>query len=173
MTTITTPTAVVSTTVAPRRNWLKWLSVAIGTIGLLDTIYLTYSKLADSATVCPANGTFNCELVQHSIYSQIAGIPIVYIGLAGYLGIMAVLLLDGRVSFFTQRGALIVFGMALFGFLYSLYLTSIEAFVLHAWCMWCLLSATAMTALFLLSAMRVWHQFTAVTFDEGDITEGE
>jgi uncharacterized membrane protein len=60
------------------------------------------------------------------------------------------------------RGRLIVFGMTLVGFLFSLYLTAIEAFVLNAWCVWCVVSAIAMTLLFGVSFARLWQQISAV-----------
>ncbi|MHB8626418.1 MAG: vitamin K epoxide reductase family protein [Aggregatilineales bacterium] len=160
-----TPALIIGT---QSRPWLKWLSILLALAGTADAVYLTYSKLTDTLTACPANGTFNCELVQHSIYSEIAGIPIAYIGLAGYLAILAVLLLDGRFEFFTRRGALLTFGLTLLGFLYSGFLTSTEAFILHAWCLWCLGSAIVMTCLFVLSGIRAWRQIGIVPDDDLD-----
>jgi uncharacterized membrane protein len=156
------------------RPWLKWISLALALGGAGITGYLTYSHLTETATACPANATFNCELVQHSIYSELAGIPIAYIGLAGYLAILVVLLLEGRIPFFTQRGSLLVFGFTLFGFLYSGFLTSTEAFVLHAWCLWCLSSAILMTVLFAISAGRAWRKMGMVddSFDD-ELEEGD
>jgi len=55
--------------------------------------------------------------------------------------------------------------MTFFGFLYSAFLTSTEAFTLHKWCLWCMGSATAMTALFIVSSVRAWRQFSAVPDD--------
>jgi uncharacterized membrane protein len=37
------------------------------------------------------------------------------------------------------------------GFAYSAYLTYLEAFVIHAWCQWCVISAILMTIIFLAS----------------------
>jgi len=51
--------------------------------------------------------------------------------------------------------------MTLFGFMFSAYLTAIEAFVIHAWCMWCLGSAITMTALFIVSGLRLWKAISA------------
>ncbi len=164
MSTVTTSSGstMVSSAPAKRRDWLKLISFVPLIIGLIDATYLSYVKLAKVEAFCPKDGTFNCDLVQGSVYGQIAGIPLGYIGLVGYLGILAVLLLEGRVTFFTQRGPLILFAMTLFGFLYSAYLTSIEAFVLRAWCMYCLLSAAMMTLLFIFSAVRAWRQFSVL-----------
>ncbi len=174
MTTLATENSESAIPTRPPRAWLKWLSLLVATLGLFDATYLCYVKLTEGSAACPANTTFDCDFVQHSYYSQIAGLPIVYLGFVGYVSILAVLLLDGRIPFFTERGRLILFALTLFGFLYSLFLTSIEAFVLHKWCLWCMGSATAMTLLFVMSAVRAWRQFSAIdeldelTFAGGD-----
>ena len=173
MATMTTDSATwIEAISAPPRPWLRWLSLLLTLIGVGITAYLTYSHLTETLTACPANGTFNCELVQHSIYSELAGIPIAYIGLTGYLLILIVLLLEGRLPFFRQNGPLIVFGLTLFGFLYSGFLTSTEAFILKAWCLWCLSSAILMTVLFAVSGVRAWRRIGAVPdedfFDDED-----
>ena len=155
------------------RPWLKWLSLLFALAGTADAAYLTYSHFSGIATVCPeVTSAFKCDLVQNSYYSTIGGFPIVLLGLGGYLAILAVLLLDGRVSFFTRHGALLAFGLTLIGFLYSGFLTATEAFTLHAWCVWCLGSAIIMTCLFVLSAARTWRQIGA-TGDEGDELDDE
>jgi uncharacterized membrane protein len=51
-----------------------------------------------------------------------------------------------------------MFGMALFGTLFSIYLTYLELFVIHAVCIWCLASAVIITVLMLLNlpAITLW-----------------
>lgn len=141
-----------------RRDWLKIIALALNIVGLVISGYLVYTKVFNTEVVCPENSTFQCDLVQSTVYSKVAGIPVQFIGLAGNLAIFAVLLLEGRNAFFTKYGIQLVFGMTLFGFLFSGYLTAIEAFVIHAWCMWCLGSATTMTLLFLTSLARLWKR---------------
>ena len=157
-----------------RRAWLKWITLMLVIIGTLDTVYLTYSHVSGFATVCPeVSSAFKCDLVQNSIYSTLAGIPIAYLGLLGYLALLVTLLLEGRIGFFTRRGPLIAFGFSLMGFLFSGYLTSIEAFVLHAWCLWCLGSAILMTGIFVLSAIRAWRSIGADLDDSDFADEGD
>ncbi len=156
---------------APARDWLKLMAILAGLVGLAVSIYLTYTKLFNTEVFCPVNSGFNCDLVQNSVYSRVVGIPVQFLGLAGYLAILGVLLLEGRVGIFTERGPLLVFGMSLFGFLFSAYLTSIEAFVLHAWCIYCVVSALAMTVLFILSLARLLRTVNTLadaTADSGD-----
>ena len=56
-----------------------------------------------------------------------------------------------------RRGRLAAAGISGLGFLFSLYLSGIEAFVLHAWCAWCVISALAVTTIFALAAWDVMH----------------
>jgi uncharacterized membrane protein len=155
MTTFTTNVS--GTATRPMREWLKILSIVGALIGLAITIYLSYTKLFGLQQICAANETFNCELVQNTVYSRIFGIPIQYLGLVGWVAILAALLLETRIAILGRYGKQILAGFTLFGFLYSAYLTSIEAFVIHAWCMWCLANATTMTFVFAVSALRLWR----------------
>jgi uncharacterized membrane protein len=149
-----------------KRDVLRLLSIVITLIGLLDTVYLSYTKIANVEVVCPEGVVLNCDIVQSSPYSKIGPLPIQFLGLAAYIAIFGVLLLETRVPFFEANGKLIVFGMTLFGFLYSAFLTGIEAFVLHAWCPYCVVSAIAMTLLFVVSINRVWRSFSVPAASE-------
>lgn len=165
MTTTTNPThseaAAMEGQATPKRDGLKSASIVLSIIGLLIAGYITIAHLTNTATVCPANATFDCDTVQSSIYSHIGPIPIQYLGVAGYTVILIVLLLESRIPFLTSKGKILVFGMTLFGFLYSAYLTSIEAFRLYKWCLWCLGSAITMTVLCVISFVRVWRSIRA------------
>jgi uncharacterized membrane protein len=139
------------------RDWLKLASIVLALIGALIAGYLVISEVTNTQTICPATGAFNCDLVQKSIYSRIGPIPVAVLGLVGYVAILSVLLLESRVTLFAERGKLLVFGMTLIGLLFSGYLTAMEAFVLQAWCVWCVASAIAMTLLFIVSFARLWR----------------
>jgi uncharacterized membrane protein len=143
------------------RDWLRWVSIALAAIGTFIAGYIVYTDILQVEVACPATGAFNCSLVQHSIYSKLGPIPVAYLGLGGYLLILAVLLLETRVPFLADRGKAIVFGLTLFGVLFSGYLTAVEAFILHYWCIWCLGSAITMALLFIVSFMRLWREMTA------------
>ncbi len=113
--------------------------------------YLAYVETAQVAPVCGPVG--DCSTVQQSEYARLFGlIPIGVFGLAGYVAIMAAWLV-GRYG----QGALAnlawlaLFGMALAGTLFSIYLTFLEPFVIGATCAWCLTSAVIMTLLLWLS----------------------
>jgi uncharacterized membrane protein len=88
--------------------------------------------------------------VQQSPYAHLFGIiPIGVLGVMGYLAI-------GSVWQFSIMGPsrwrkislFILWGLLLFGTLFSIYLTFLEPFVIGATCAWCLTSAVVMTLLF-------------------------
>ena len=63
-------------------------------------------------------------------------------------------LLPTSIARLTQQGVLLISGAA---FLFSIYLTGLEAFVIHSWCVWCVLSALLVTGIFVLSIMERSH----------------
>ena len=111
---------------------LRITSFILAAIGLIDSLYLSYSKLAHTAVYCGGSG--NCETVNSSIYSEISGIPIAFLGVAAYLVIVALLFLEGRGDFWKDNSPMIIFGMTLAGTFYSIYLTYIEIAVIRAIC---------------------------------------
>jgi len=126
--------------------------LALNVIGLLDAAYLTWVKLVENGICGVSSG---CEVVNTSQYSSIAGVPIAVLGGAAYVVMLAVLLLEPRTDFFELNGPLIVFGLSLAGVLYSAYLTYLELYVIRAICPFCVLSATVLSAILILSAVRM------------------
>jgi uncharacterized membrane protein len=115
----------------------------VSVVGLGVAGYLAYVELTHTAAACGLVG--NCNAVQQSEYAQLLGVPVGVIGLAGYVVILLVWGLYRLNSSFAARMAL--FGLALIGAAFSLYLTFLEPFVIGAVCAWCLLSAVLMVAL--------------------------
>ncbi len=132
---------------------IKRLLVFLSTLGLLDSIYLSWIKLSNQEALC--SGIGSCDVVNGSEYSSIVGIPIAIFGAAAYITLLVALLGEQKNNFLKENGPLIVFGVSLFGFLYSLYLTYVELFVIYAICPYCVLSAIVMTVIFVLSWIRL------------------
>jgi uncharacterized membrane protein len=126
---------------------LRTAAIACCALGLAIAAYLTYVHYAGVSPVCEiAHG---CEKVQSSHWSRIAGVPVALLGLIGYAGILAALLVPGE----TARTA--AAGQALVGAGFSAYLTYREVFTLHAICIWCVMSAVLMAALAVLTVVRL------------------
>lgn len=131
----------------------RLLTYVFSGVGLLDSVYLTWSKLTQKAVFC--GGSSQCETVNSSSYSEFYGIPIAIIGLGAYLVILALTILETRSDFLKRNAPLLVFGMSLAGVIYSAYLTYIEIAVLRAICPYCVVSAIAILLIFILSLLRL------------------
>ncbi len=108
--------------------------------------YLTLVAFDPALLVC---GLGDCSTVQNSPYAKIAGVPIALLGLAMYLVLFVLSLARWR---WWQRADILTSvnaGIALAGTLYSVYLTYLELFVIHAICQWCVASALIVTGLLL------------------------
>lgn len=132
---------------------LRRFSLILAAIGLVDSLYLVWIKIVPSTPMC--FGVGDCEAVNTSVYSTIQGIPIALFGALAYAAILGAILLEPRMTFFSEWGPLIAFGLAFAGTLYSIYLTYIEVAVLHKICPYCVTSAIAITLICILSAFRL------------------
>lgn len=134
-------------------KWLYRASLALVVIGLLVSIYMTIYKLTSNDSMCLGSG--DCSTVNASIYSEVNNIPIAAIGILGYLAILGVLLFENRNSFFKQNGTLMIFGMALTGFIFTVWLIYVEVALLKAICPFCVTSQVAMTLIFIMAVIRL------------------
>ena len=128
--------------------WAALLAVA----GAAIAGYLTVVHFADQPIVCSSIG--DCEYVNSSEYAKLAGVPVAVMGLAAYAALFAL-----AVAAWLRRDAslvLLAWGGALAGFGFSMYLTYIELYVLDAICLWCVASASVMTALFAALSVAAW-----------------
>jgi len=64
------------------QRWARPLIGAIAVLGILNTGYLTYTKLFGAETACPTSG---CEQVLASRYAEVFGQPLALFGLLAYL----------------------------------------------------------------------------------------
>jgi uncharacterized membrane protein len=139
-------------------SWTVSLVAAI--VGLVDSAYLTWIKLADATISCSEIG--DCEAVNTSRYSEISGIPIALLGVGAYFLILLLLSVEVRYPKQGPNSRLGIFGISLAGSLYSGYLTYLEIAVLKAICPFCVLSAVAIFVLLIVAVLRLRSDF-AVT----------
>lgn len=122
----------------------------ICTLGIGVAGYLTYNKIAGGKIACPVGGT-GCSIVQKSDYAEFAGIPVPYLGLFGWISILLSMLIPGDI------GRAVTAMLGVFGFLFSMYLTYLELFVIDAICQWCVANAILMTLLAIVAVVRLWR----------------
>ncbi len=132
---------------------LRWSAIILALLGLADGIYLSYIKLANATAAC--GGIGDCESVNNSPYSEIAGIPIAILGSGAYLAIIFLLMVEPRAQWWRDYAPIMVFGLSLTGVLYSAYLTYVEVAVLHAICPYCVISAILLVAILAISVVRL------------------
>ncbi|HLW79647.1 MAG TPA: thioredoxin domain-containing protein [Terriglobia bacterium] len=133
-----------------RKVWLLALSL----LGLFDSLYLLWAYTSSSRPlVCIGGG---CDVVRASPFAHAWGVPLPVYGVVMYAALALIIFVQPLVApplAHSLRLGLTVLAGA--GFLTSLYLTSIEGFVLHAWCAWCVVSALAVTLILLLAILEV------------------
>jgi vitamin-K-epoxide reductase (warfarin-sensitive) len=91
---------------------------------------------------CDINAKWDCGIVNHSPFAEVAHVPVAAIGIAGYLVLAGLAL--------TRRRRLLA-GLALGALSFSLYLTYIEKFVLQVYCLYCVASMGLITLVTVLS----------------------
>lgn len=117
-------------------------------IGVLISTYMSAYKLGLIGSIMC--GTGGCERVQNSPWAEFMGVPVPFIGLAGYGALLGLALLGLQPRFSDDRRIpLLLLAGATIGLAFSGYLTWLEAAVIHAWCQWCIISAVLASLLFL------------------------
>ena len=116
------------------------LAAVLALLELIVAAYLEIERARGRNVACPIGGG-GCETVQHSRYSKLAGVPLPLLGLVGAASMFATTLLGD------PRARTAAFVLAVSGALFSLYLASLQAFEIHAYCAWCLSSAVIWLAL--------------------------
>lgn len=124
-------------------------------VGFFVALYLWLHQLGVGGELkCGAGG---CDTVQASRWARLLGIPVAAYGVVGYAAILIVALAALRPAALGRRGpTLVLVALASAGMLFTLYLTYLELFVIHAICRWCVVSAVIITAIWLvaLAALR-------------------
>jgi uncharacterized membrane protein len=132
-----------------------WIFPTLLVVGVGVASYLTYTETTHSDVIC--GGFSRCTDVQNSPYSKIFGvINVGEFGLAGYF-LIGLSWLVHRFARGTAKtiAAIAMFGFAVFGVSFSLYLTFLEPFVIGATCLWCLTSAVIMSLILPLTTIPV------------------
>ena len=132
----------------------RMLVALVALAGVFVALYLTLYKLGYIGTLACAVGS--CETVQTSKWATFLGFPVGGWGVAYYLGVLALALigLTGRFAD-SRRLSEILVGVTAFGLVFSLWLTYLELFVIHAICRWCVGSAVIIISIFLVALLEL------------------
>jgi len=114
----------------------------VSLIGLADAIYLTVEHVTGQSVRCTI--VAGCSEVLSSQYAVVAGVPLAAVGAAAYFTVFSLATLA---AFGYRMAGTLLTAVVLLMFLVSLWLIYLQAFVIHAFCQFCLLSAAVTTAL--------------------------
>jgi uncharacterized membrane protein len=159
------------------QRWARPIIGAIAVLGILNTGYLTYTKLFGGETACPTSG---CEQVLSSRYAEIFGQPLALFGLLAYAA-MAIFALGPLLVnpdsnkklrtdlenitwtfLFLGSTAMLVFSGYLMYIMFSEFVAKYGA---DGLCFYCLASAICATAMFALTLLgRTWDDIGQLFF---------
>lgn len=123
-----------------RRRWIFVLAAFVATLGLADSGYLTIKHLQGRYVRCEDE----CSAVLGSKYAVVSGVPLAAIGATAYCVVLAAAV---AAALGYGKARPVVASMATAMALTSLWLVYLQAFVIHAFCPYCMLSATACVTL--------------------------
>jgi len=143
-------------TTAARRIFPVIAILALAGI-VVSSVSLHHHYGTSQTSYCDFGTSFNCDIVNRSIYSTVLGVPDALIGILGYG------LLLGLATFYRTKveTPLLLLIASTAGLGFALYLTYIEKFVLATWCILCLSSLTLIfliTVLALFLAAVAWRR---------------
>ena len=127
---------------ARRAAILYGLIAFVSLIGLADSIYLTVEHLSGRSVRCTI--TSGCSEVLSSPYATVRGFPLAGIGAVAYFLVFSLATLAA--FGYGMVGKLLTFIVAAM-FLTTLWLLYLQAFVIHHFCQFCLVSALVTTTL--------------------------
>ena len=148
----------------------RMLVALVALAGVFVALYLTLYKLGYIGTLACAVGS--CETVQTSKWATLLGFPVGAWGVAYYLAVLALALLGLTARFADSRGLSdVLLAITAFGLLFSIWLTYLELFVIHAICQWCVVSAILAAILFVLSWLDRRDVIALLDEDVADVAE--
>jgi len=121
---------------------MRYLLVFLALAGIVISAMALRIHYSTATEPCSINEHWDCGIVNHSSYSEVAHIPVAAIGIAGYLLIGVCALLRRRI---------LVCGAAVVGLAFALHLSYIERYVLEVWCLYCVISQGIIALILLLS----------------------
>lgn len=129
-------------------GFLRYLLALIAIAGAVVSGLALRVHYSTATEACSINAVWDCGIVNHSSFAEVAHVPVAAIGIAGYLLLAGFAVFKKRLLLFLASGA---------AFLFAFRLTMIEEFALGAWCVYCVISQVLIALLLLGSlAWFVW-----------------
>jgi uncharacterized membrane protein len=117
-------------------SWTYLIAALVSIIGLADAVYLTVQHITGASLRCTVIS--GCSEVLSSPYAQVGPVPLAALGAAAYFMVFSLAILAAFGYPLVKLGLKILLGIM---FLMTLWLLYLQAFVIHHFCQYCLLSA--------------------------------
>ena len=112
------------------------VAAVVSVVGLADATYLSVQALTGETLSC--GGSPDCFRVLGSSYARVGGIPVALFGALAYFSVFA---FATFAAFGYARARTLLIPVIGAMFVFTLWLLYVQAFVLHAYCRYCLFSA--------------------------------
>lgn len=122
--------------------WTYLTAAVLSLVGLADAIYLTVLDLTGQNLRCTI--VSGCSEVLGSKYAHIGSVPLASVGAVAYFVVFSLAILAAFGYGFARP---LLSALVAVMFLMTLWLLYLQAFVIHHFCQYCLLSAAVTTAL--------------------------
>lgn len=131
------------------KDWQIRLIQLLAVPGMLLAYYLLLFHNGDLVLNCGTSGWDDCGAVSgpDAPYSSVGGVPVALIGFIGYATIFGAVWLQDWVTAVNDNLPEILIALTGLAFLFTLWLTGLELFVIHAVCRYCLISAGIITSM--------------------------
>lgn len=144
---------------------LLWVQGLLAFVGFLDATFLTIEHYMGLSLPCISG--FACDLVTKSSYAMVGPVPLALLGSLFYL-----VFLSGTVYVVTSRDRSArkwLWRLSWVGLVVSAVLVSLQLFVIHAICIYCMGSAGTSTLLWVTSMWGARQLPLTVTEGEGSV----
>lgn len=129
---------------------MRFLFLFLALAGVVVSALALRVHYSTETSACSINAQWDCGIVNHSPFAEVAHLPVAAIGIAGYLAL-------GALALLRQRFLLMLAAMG--GFCFALRLTFIEEFALGAWCVYCVISQAIIAVTLLASLAWVGSEY--------------
>jgi uncharacterized membrane protein len=132
---------------------MRYLIAILALAGVAVSALALHVHYCTDTQPCSINEKWDCGIVNHSPYAEVAGVPVAMIGIAGYLALAGLAL-------WRQRA--LAFLASLVGLGFALRLTFIEEYVLQVWCLYCVISQIVIALITLIGLGWVGAEYVAL-----------
>jgi vitamin-K-epoxide reductase (warfarin-sensitive) len=132
---------------------MRYLIASLAIAGVVVSILALHVHYSTETQPCSINEKWDCGVVNHSPFAEIMHIPTAAIGIAGYLALAGLALMQRRI---------LLSAAAALGMEFALWLTFIEEYVLQVWCLYCVISQVIIALITLLSLCWFAEEYMAL-----------